>query len=140
MLMFARRHDSPGFELIWGLTLGSLVIVNILWKRTWRRKYEQWRARNWPLTSGKFNNGEILPLVTGRTKRIAGYVVCLDYSYISGKPFEGVYLTRELPTREAAEQCLRSLEDQSIAVRIAPDKPHKSRILDRDLSHLLPPS
>ena len=138
-LFLTRRHDSPTFDLIWGITLGSLVVASIFWNRTGRRTYEQWRARNWPVASGKLNRGEIITMLKGRTKEIAGYVVCLDYSYSCDKLYDGVYLSREFPSEETAEQCLRSLKNQAIAVRLSPNKPGKSQVLDSDLLDLLPP-
>jgi hypothetical protein len=139
LFLIARHHDSPMFDLIWGTTLVSLVVVSIFWNCTGSRKYEQWRAQNWPVASGKFNEGEIITMLKGRSKDIAGYVVRIDYCYVSGQSYDGVYFTKEFPTHEAAEEYLNRLENQSISVRISPNKSHQSQILDSDLVGLLPP-
>jgi len=138
-LLLAGRHDSSGFELIWGLTGTLVVVIWIAWDRSWHRKYQQWIARAWPVAIGKFNEGEVIPMLKGRSKEIAGYVVCINYKYASGISYHGVYFTREFSTEEEAEECLQRLENQSIPVRTYPQKPQKSRIRDSDLAPLLPP-
>ena len=61
------------------------------------------------------------------------YSVCIDYDYSAGESSEGVYsctYIREFPTREGAETFLKRLENRSVSIRVAPDKPATSYILD----------
>ena len=121
--------------LLCAVFVGILLVVAIF--QTLRRIWVQRRARNWPAVPGKFKQGEVVRVVRGRYNDKVVYSVCIDYDYSAGESSEGVYsctYIREFPTREGAETFLKRLENRSVSIRVAPDKPATSYILDEDVA------
>jgi hypothetical protein len=135
--MLDRHAATPIYDLSYSVLLLGIVVALILWDRRYRRKWQQARARKWPKVSGLFDEGEIVTMRRGRSDTIAGYDVYLGYSYQANGEQTGLY-TCFFSTEEAAQAVRERLGNRAVAVRVAPGNPRKSRVLDEDLSELLP--
>jgi hypothetical protein len=133
-----KPRDNPTFDFLWALTIGSIFAIYILWDRRYRHKWQQFRAKDWPQALAKFlpGSGEVVQMMKGRSKSVAGYEAWLYYEYHYDGEQEGLY-RRFFPTRPEAETFLKLLEGQQVSVRVAPRKPSKSHILDRDVELLI---
>jgi hypothetical protein len=132
-----RRPATPFFVLTYATVCLGIVAVSILWDRIYRRKWDQARARKWSIVPGVFDEGEIVTMMQGRSDSIAGYDIYMGYSYQAAGKQEGQY-TCFFPTEEEAIAAKERLANQRVIVHVAPGKPTKSRILDEDLSAILP--
>src|SRR5947199_6248935 len=80
-LLTKRGGESPVITLIFGAVTFSIGAALILWERRYRRAWTQFRARNWQQIIGRFDEGEIVRMMKGRSKQVAGYQVLLAYEY-----------------------------------------------------------
>jgi hypothetical protein len=127
------------FQLALWITIFGATAFWILWENGNRRRWTQYRARNWQNTPGRFNEGGVVPQVGGRSR--VGYQVRLGYDYQAGVkqtgvctlPFHGVY-----SSEKEAEECRQLVANRNIPVRVSPHDPKRSAILDDDLKSLLP--
>jgi Protein of unknown function (DUF3592) len=126
------RDDDPTFTVF-----VCIVILLILWNRRYQREWQQFRAKDWPKVEGTFvsGEGEVVTMRRGSSKTIAGYEARLYYEYQCDGEQHGIY-ARFFSTRPDAEEFLRLLDGQKIAVRVKQRKPSKSYILDRDVELL----
>jgi len=127
--------SNDTFGLICTVFVGILLVASFFLNRTVYRMWARWSARNWQTVPGKFKQGEVVSLVTGRR---AVFVVRIEYDYSGGRLSSDLHpYLRDFSSYQEAEQCLKRLQNQSILVRIAPNKPEKSQVLDSDLTSLL---
>src|SRR5580700_11192587 len=135
------RHNAGTsiFPLAYFGVILALIIGFILWDRRYRRAWQQFRARNWPQVSGKFDEGEIVTMRKGKSDVISGYQVWLGYDYegdgeeteIYTLPFSGEYATEE-----EAEASRKLLAHRRVTVRVSPRNSKHSCILDDDVRPL----
>jgi hypothetical protein len=117
----------------------GIVAFWILWESGYRRRWLQYRARNWQTLPGKFDEGEIVPMMGARSS--VGYEVRLGYDYQADEDRPGIYT---LPfygifsTEKEAEECRQLVASRIIPVRVSSRKPRKSIVLDEDVKPLLP--
>ena len=137
--ILVRHAATPIYDFSYSALLLGIVVALILWDRRYRRKWQQSKAREWPKVSGLFDEGEIVTMRRGRSDTIAGYDVYLGYSYQADGEQSGLY-TCFFPTEEKAIVVRERLANRTVIVRVAPGNPKKSRVLDEDLSGLLPPT
>jgi len=134
------EHAPLGYTAIYSTVMLSGLVGYILWDRRYRRKWRQARARNWPQTLAKFDEGEIVRMRKGRSKDIAGYQVWLGYEYDRGISHDGLYTLPycgEFKTEEQAEECRKILAHAKVPVRVSPRNPKRSCVLDFDVARLL---
>jgi hypothetical protein len=131
-------RESPIFDLCWGIAIGCILTIFVLWDRLYRHKWHQFRARNWPQVEGEFlsGSGEIVTMMKGRSRKVAGFEASLDYAYQRGDRLEGSY-TRFFRTKSEAQAFIKLLELQRILVSVSPRKPSVSCILDGDIDQLI---
>lgn len=99
--------------------------------------WRQFRARNWEQVSGKFDEGDIVRMKAGRSKRITGYQVWFGYDYEADGEQVGIYTLPffgEFPDEETAEECRRKVPNRPISVRVSARNPKHSCVLDQDVS------
>jgi hypothetical protein len=135
--LLTRRTENGRFDLIYSGILFVFVTAFILWDRRYRRRWQEFRARNWLEVPGRFDEGEIITMMKGRSKTVAGYEVCMGYEYQTEGEQGGVYRYPEMPNREDAEAMLKLLADKNIVVRVDPSKPSRSYVLGNDAERLL---
>ena len=111
-----------------------IVIALILWDRRYRRRWQQFRAEDWPQVEGIFvpGEGEVVTMRRGSSKANSVYEVWLYYEYQCYGEQDGIF-THFFPTKAEAEAFLRILDVQKVPVRVKPRKPSKSYTLDRDV-------
>ncbi len=128
-------HPSPAisYNFIFAGVCACVVLVLIAWERRYRRQWQAFRARNWRRVIGKFDEGEIITMLKGRSKEIAGYKVLLMYDYEAEGKQCGDYWSEEM-TQQQAEFILGRLANRSVTVRVSPDDTAKSIVLDEDLA------
>jgi hypothetical protein len=131
---FALKRGDPTFDLFFGLIVICIVIALILWDRRYRRRWQQFRAEDWPPVEGIFvlGEGEVVTMRRGSSKTIAGYEARLYYEYQCSGEQDGIY-AQFFPTKAEAEAFLKILQGQKVPVRVKPGKSSKSCILDRDV-------
>lgn len=137
--MFAvlRKTEPLGFTLAYGGFIWAIVGGWVLWDRRYRRKWRARRASSWPKVDGRFDEGEIVTMMRGRSKTVAGYEVWLGYEYEAEGEQAGVFRLPEARDRTEAERLLRLLANQRVPVRVCPGKPDKSRVIDEDIQFLI---
>jgi hypothetical protein len=137
-IVFAPSHDDPMFTLFYGLVVGCILILFVLWDRRYRRQWQQFRAKDWPKVEGVFvpDEGEIVTMRRGSSKSIAGYEAQLYYEYRFNGEQYGIF-RRFFSGHSEAESFLRLLDGQKISVRVNQRNPSKSCIMDQDLEPLL---
>jgi hypothetical protein len=139
LLLFLLKHqtNNPAFDLAYLAVVLALLTTYTLWNSRYRRRWQQYRSRDWERIGGRFDEGEVITMRKGRSKTIAGYEVWLGYEYRAGGEQGGIY---SLPfrTKDEAEAALRLLANKTIVVRVAPGKPKRSLVSDEDVSVLLP--
>jgi hypothetical protein len=140
ILLWFRHQDPPQSGEYYLLCFGVLFILvagSVLWDRYYRRRWRNYRSRNWNRVDGRFAEGEVITMMTPRSTSIAGYLVRLGYGYESEGVRAGLY---RLPYRskDDAHAALTALAHQQIVVRVDPDKPDRSFVSDDDLAGLLP--
>jgi hypothetical protein len=116
-----------------------MVAFWILWDNGYRRRWTQRRARNWQSVSEKFDEGDIVPKMGGRSG--VGYQVRLGYDYPGDGqqagtytlPFYGVFRSEK-----EAEECRQLVANRNIPVRVSPRDPKQFAVLDDDVKLLLP--
>jgi hypothetical protein len=127
--------ESPIFDLIFGAVILSLVAIYILWERRYRRAWNQSRARGWRQVMSRFDNGEVVRMLKGRSKVVAGYQVWLAYEYKSEGDQVGIYTlpfsSYEFSSEEEAEKCRKLVANQNIPVRVSDRNPKRSCVLRR---------
>jgi hypothetical protein len=130
--------ESPVFAICYGIAVGFIVAIYILWDRRYRRKWEQFRARGWARVEGEFlpGSGETVRMMKGRSEDVAGFEAWLDYRYQDGAELEGTY-RRFFGTKQEAQGLIALLEGQRIPVSVSPRKPSISRVLDSDVDQLI---
>ena len=119
--------------LIWA----CVVVFLIVWENRYKRKWQQFRARNWPTADGVFvpGEGEVGNMMWGSSKRIAGYESRLYYEYRCDGAQYGIY-RRFFSRKPDAEAFVKLLDGRRIPVRVKRKKPQKSYVLDRDVELL----
>jgi hypothetical protein len=135
--LFAASGDEPfAVTAFMTLIIGIVVTGVILWDRRYRRVWQQSRAGKWPQSEGRFLSGEVIAMRTGRSQKLAGFEVWMDYEYHAGQQRDGIY-RRPVPTKEAAELYIKRLTNQRVPVRVAARTPSLSCVLDKDVDNLL---
>ena len=133
----ASPNEPAAVTILMSLIVGVVVAGIILWDRRYRRVWEQFRAEQWPPSEGHFSSGEVITMMTARSKQITEFEVRMYYQYEAGRTTgKGIY-KRLLPTREAAEAYVERLAKQRIQVRIANGRPSVSCVLDKDVDTLV---
>lgn len=132
LALIGNRNEPPVVTVFMTLIVGVVVTAVILWQRRYRRVWEQTRAQNWPQGEGRFFSGEVVPLLTGRSQRVAAFEIQMRYQYEAGRTLTGTY-KRVFPTKEAAEAFIKRLDGQRVSVRIANGRPSLSCVLDKDV-------
>ena len=115
--------------------VGILLVVAIF--QTLCRIWVQRRARNWPAVPGKFKQGAVVRVVRGRYNDKVVYSVCIDYDYSAGESSKAstVALTYgNFPPVKEQRHSSSALKNRSVSIRVAPDKPATSYILDEDVA------
>jgi TonB family protein len=134
----SRHYDGPvWFQLSFGLVMLCVVAAYVVWDRRYRRMWQQSRARHWQPVGGRFDEGEIVTMMKGRPKSIAGYQVWLGYDYEARGEQVGIYtlpFVGEFPSEAAAEECRKRIANQPITIRMSPRNPKRSCVLDEDVS------
>lgn len=134
------RDVPPIFTFWYSLVVFALIAAVILWHRRYGRMWRQFRAKNWEQVSGRFDEGDIVRMKAGRSKRIAGYQVWFGYDYETEGEQVGIYTLPffgEFPDRDTAEQCRLKVANRAIIVRVSPGNPKHSCVLDQDVSPYL---
>ncbi len=89
---------------------------------------------------GRFDDGDIVPMMKGGTKVVAGYQVWLAYEYESEGTQVGIYTLPfscyEFSSEKQAEECRRIVANAIIPVRVSPRNPKRSCVLDEDVKIL----
>jgi hypothetical protein len=138
LILLKHQTENSVFPLVYSITVLVLLFAYALWDRQYRRKWQQSRAKRWQKVEGEFDEGEVITMLKGRSKTIAGYEVSLGYEYQADGEQGGVYYLPEMKTKEEAETALKLLANKTIVVRVAPGRPDRSRVVDEDLAVLLP--
>ena len=137
----AQHHSDLLFSFAClGGMLGWVTLFIVWTRRGYGRKCQQFVARSWGQTPGRFDDGEIVPMRKGRSEKIAGYQVWLGYEYQAGGEQFGLYtlpFVGEFSSEEIAESYRKKVANQEIGVRVAPRKPKRSCVLDEDVRLLL---
>ena len=128
-LLLRHRDDPPPPPIFVLITCAVFLLVFaaiILWDRRYRRKWQQFRARNWREVAGRFDEGEIITMRKGSSKAVAGYEIWLAYDYEVDGDQVGIYtlpFSGEFPNKSEAEECRKLIADQSVMVRVSPRNP-----------------
>jgi hypothetical protein len=77
------------------------LAATVLWDRRYRRRWLNYRSRNWKRIEGLFDEGEVITMKKGRSQDIAGYEVWLGYDYEAEEEQVGVY---RLPRKTRPKQ------------------------------------
>jgi hypothetical protein len=136
------RHDTRSlvFDFAYSAVIFTLIFGMVLWDRRYGRKWQQFRARNWRQVTGKLDEGDIVPLLKGRSRTISGYQIWFGYDYEVDGEQVGIYTLpffSEFRTKEEAEVFRKLAADQSVIVRVSPRNPKRSCILDEDVRPLI---
>ncbi len=139
LVLLRHRRENGTFDLWYGGVVLTFLAGYTLWDRHYRRLWHNYRTRNWKKVDGRFDEGEVVTMLKGRSRTIAGYEVWLNCEYeAEGEQF-GLYRL-PLKSQDEAVQALSVLANQKIPVRVAPSKPGRSFVSDEDLTALLPTS
>jgi len=105
LVLLRHQTENGMFDLFYfGAVLTSLAGY-VLWDRRYRRKWQNYRSRNWKRIEGRFDEGEIITMRKARSKTIAGYEVWLSYDYEAEGEQVGLYrLARK--TKDEADSTL----------------------------------
>ena len=139
-LLFRSGKGSLVFDFAGSAVIFTLIFGMVLWDRRYRRKWQQFRARNWRQVAGRLDEGEIVPMLKGRSSTISGYQIWFGYDYEAGGEQVGIYtlpFSGEFRTQEEAEVFRKLAADQSVIVRVSPRNPKRSCILDEDVGPLI---
>lgn len=137
LLLFRHQPENGVFGLLCGGAVLTFLAGSVLWDRRYRRRWQNYRSRNWKKIDGRFDKGEVITMRKARSKSIAGYEVWLGYDYEAEGQQVGVYrLPRK--SKDEADTALSTLAHQRIVVRVAPGNPKRSFVSDEDLIALLP--
>ncbi len=136
-----RDHNDLIFNFAClGVMLGWVALF-ILWiRRGYGRRWQQFRARSWRQIAGRFDDGEIVAMRKGRSRKIAGYQVWLGYDYLADGEQVGLYtlpFVGEFPTEEVAEKCRKRAANRNVVVRVSPRNPKRSCVFDEDVRILI---
>jgi len=133
-LVLNRAHDTP-FPWPMALIYAGIIVLLLLWINRYQRKWQQFRAKDWPTVEGVFvsGEGEVVTMMRG-----SGYESHLYYEYQRDGEQFGKY-TRLFSTEAEAEAFVKLLDGLKVPVRVNQKKPRKSYILDRDVDLLLGP-
>lgn len=140
LLLAGRGSDPIMVILINSAVFLPIVVGMILWHLRYRRKWQQFRGRNWPQVQSKFDGGEIVTMYKGRTKSIAGYQVWLGYDYQADGEQTALYtlpFTGEFANTEEAEKCRHLVAHRDIIVHVSPRNLKRSVVLDEDVKLLI---
>jgi hypothetical protein len=123
-----RYHNDTILSFVYlGMTLGWVASI-ILWtQRGYGRRWQRFRARSWRQISGKFDDGEIVAMRKGRSRKIAGYQVRLGYDYLADGEQTGLYtlpFVGEFPSEEVAEKYRKQAANRDVVVRVSPRNPN----------------
>jgi hypothetical protein len=136
LLLFRHRPEDGMFDFLYGGVVLTFLAGSVLWDRRYRRRWQNYRSRNWKRIDGRFDEGEVITMRRARSKSIAGYEVWLGYDYEAGGEQVGVFrLPRK--SKDDADAALSTLARQRILVRVDPDNPDRSFVSDDDLIALL---
>ena len=127
-----RGNDPPPYFLVFCLIV-FFILLN-LWNRRYRREWQQFRAKDWPIVEGIIvsGEGEIVTMTKGSSNKIAGYEAQVYCEYQCDGEHGGIY-TRFFSTAPEAEAFVKLLEGKKIPVRVKQQKASRSYILDRDV-------
>jgi hypothetical protein len=97
-----KRGDNPTFDFLFGLIVICIVIALILWDRRYRRRWQQFRAEDWPQVEGIFvpGEGEVVTMRRGSSKADSVYEVWLYYEYQCYGEQDGIYTHFSPPRRK----------------------------------------
>jgi hypothetical protein len=136
LLLFRHRPENGMFDLLYGGVVLTFLAGSVLWDRRYRRRWQNYRSRNWKRIDGRFDEGEVITMRKARSKSIAGYEVWLAYDYEAEGERVGVFrLPRK--SKDDADAALSTLAHQRLVVRVNPDNPDRSFVSDDDLIALL---
>jgi len=139
LLLFVVTPIPLGVLLRLAAVFLPALVAFVLWERVYRRKWQQQIAGDWRPVDGRFDEGQVVEMRKGRSDVTAGYEIWLTYRYnVDGREYQadGVkndLYNREYKSKEEAEAALSRLANQVITVRVRPDNPKRSRVLDEDL-------
>ncbi len=134
------RSSTPVFDILFSAVIFGIAACLILWNRIYQRKWPQIWARKWPQVAGRFDEGEVITMRKGSSGDISGYQVWIGYEYVCQGEQGGLYtlpFSGEYKTAEEAEECLKLVAKRNVMVRVSPNRPGRSAILDRDVAPLL---
>ena len=136
-----RYHNDTILSFVYlGMTLAWVASI-ILWtQRGYGRRWQQFRGRSWRQISGKFDDGEIVAMRKGRSRKIAGYQVWLGYDYLADGEQTGLYtlpFVGEFPSEEVAEKYRKQAANRDVVVRVSPRNPKNSCVFDEDVRLLV---
>jgi hypothetical protein len=117
------------FDLLYGGVVLTFLAGSVLWNRRYRRRWQNYRSRNWKRIDGRFDEGEVITMRKARSKSIAGYEA-------KGEQVGVFRLPRK--SKDDADAALSTLAHQRIVVWVDPDNPDRSFVSDDDLIALLP--
>lgn len=130
------RNDSI-FSLVCLVATTGWLALFILWtRRGYGRRWRQFQARSWRQIAGRFDDGEIITMRKGGSKKIAGYQVWLGYDYVADGDQTGLYtlpFVGDFPSEEVAEKCRKRAANQEVAVRVSPRNSKHSCVVDEDV-------
>jgi hypothetical protein len=134
LLMFVRQRSGDGlFGLFYFGGLLALIVAWTQWDRRYRRRWLEYRSRNWTRVKGQFDEGEIITMRKGRSQEIAGYEVWLAYEYWLDGEQVGVFQLSERP-KDEAEAARKLLANREITIRVNPRNPERSFVSDDDIN------
>lgn len=114
-----------------------LLAAYVLWDRRYRNVWREARSRKWQRVEGKFDEGEVITMMKGRSNTIAGYSVWMGYEYgrnpKSRESYADLFMSREFPEKEQAEAYRKKLENRVVPVRVSPRNAKHSYVLESDL-------
>ena len=59
LLLFRHRPENGMFDLLYGGVVLTFLAGFILWDRRYRRRWQNYRSRNWKRIDGRFDEGEV---------------------------------------------------------------------------------
>jgi hypothetical protein len=139
-LLFRRNAGTLVFDFAYSAVIFTVIFGMVLWDRRYRRKWKQFRARNWRQVAGRLDEGEIVTMRKARSNKVSGYELWFAFDYEADGEQVGIYtlpFSSEFRTQEEAEVFRKLAADQSVIMRVSPRNPKRSCILDEDVRPLI---
>jgi len=89
------------------------------WRR-WQKRRQESAAKDWPSVEGVILSGQVEPI-----PKTSCFVATLQYSYFAGEYHTGTYV-HEFARESGADDFVRQITNQRLAIRYNPNKPDKS--------------